>query len=77
MERKALDIHFTDGTLLHREFLTTPIQIKSKYMEAWRDDLELTRNYNTLLTERDKRVRQQQPVAAERGIRWIAMHWAI
>jgi hypothetical protein len=74
---QAHEIRFADPTLLHCESSTIQIETKSKYMEVRRDDLELIRNFNTLLTERDKRVRQQQPVAAERGIRWIAMHCAI
>jgi hypothetical protein len=48
---QALEIRFTDGTLLHFEFLTTQIQIKPKYMEARRGDLELIRNYGTLPTD--------------------------
>ena len=74
---RELEIRFTDGAFLYLESLTIQIKIKSKYMEARWDNLEFTRNYDTLPAERDKRVRQQQPVAAERGIRWIAMHWVI
>jgi hypothetical protein len=33
---QALEIRFTDGTLLHFEFLATQVQIKGKYMEARR-----------------------------------------
>jgi hypothetical protein len=44
MERKALGIRFTDGAFLYFEFLTTQIEIKSKYMEARWDDLELIPN---------------------------------
>jgi hypothetical protein len=54
---QALQVRFTDGTLLHFEFLTTQIQIKTKYMEARREDLELIRNYGVLLTEHEKNVR--------------------
>ena len=54
MERKALGIRFTDGAFLYFEFLTTQIEIKSKYMEARWDDLELIPNYGTLLTERQE-----------------------
>jgi len=45
---QALGIRFTDGTLLHFEFLTAQIQIKPKYMEARRGDLEMIRNYGVL-----------------------------
>jgi hypothetical protein len=51
---QALEIRFTDGTLLHFEFLTTQVQIKSKYMEARHGDLELIRNYGLLLTDKEK-----------------------
>jgi hypothetical protein len=51
---QALEIRFTDGTLLHFEFLTTQVQIKSKYMEARSGDLELIRNYGLLLTDKEK-----------------------
>ena len=54
---QALEVRFTDGTLLHFEFLTTQIQIKAEYMEARRGDLELIRNYGVLLTEHEKRGR--------------------
>ena len=47
-EWQALEIRFTDGTLLHFELLTTQVQIKPKYMEARRGDLELIRNYGVL-----------------------------
>jgi hypothetical protein len=47
-EWQALKIRFTDGTLLHFEFLTTQVQIKPKYMEARRGDLELICNYGVL-----------------------------
>jgi hypothetical protein len=47
-EWQALEIRFTDGTLLHFELLTTQVQIKPKYMEARRGDLELIRNYGLL-----------------------------
>jgi hypothetical protein len=45
---KVVEIRFTDGTLLHFELLTTQVQIKPKYMEARRGDLELIRNYGLL-----------------------------
>jgi hypothetical protein len=48
---QALEIRFTDGTLLHFELLTTQIQIKPKYLEARRGDLELIRNYGILPTD--------------------------
>jgi hypothetical protein len=51
---QALEIRFTDGTLLHFEFLTTQVQIKGKYMEARRGDLELIRNYGMLPTDKEK-----------------------
>jgi hypothetical protein len=51
---QALEIRFTDGTLLHFEFLTTQVHIKGKYMEARRGDLELIRNYGLLLTDKEK-----------------------
>ena len=51
---QALEVRFTDGTLLHFEFLTTQIQIKPKYMEARRGDLELIRNYGVLPTDDEK-----------------------
>ncbi len=54
---QALEVRFTDGTLLHFEFLSTQTQIKTKYMEARRGDLELIRNYGVLLTEHDKKTR--------------------
>jgi hypothetical protein len=54
---QALEIRFTDGTLLHFEFLTTETRIKPKYMEARRGDLELIRNYGTLLTDNERMAR--------------------
>ena len=45
---QGLEIRFTDGTLLHFELLTTQIQIKPKYLEVRRGDLELIRNYGIL-----------------------------
>ena len=48
---QALEIRFTDGTLLHFELLTTQIQIKPKYLEARCGDLELIRNYGILPTD--------------------------
>jgi hypothetical protein len=54
---QALEVRFTDGTLLHFEVLTTRVQIKTKYMEARRGDLKLIRNYGVLLTEREKKSR--------------------
>jgi hypothetical protein len=51
---QALEIRFTDGTLLHFEFLTTEVRIKPQYMEARRGDLELIRNYGVLLTDKEK-----------------------
>ena len=51
---QALEIRFTDGTLLHFELLTTQIQIKPKYMEARRGDLELIRNYGILSTDDER-----------------------
>jgi hypothetical protein len=48
---QALEIRFTDGTLLHFEFLTTPIQIKLQYMEARRGDMKLIGNYGLLPTD--------------------------
>ena len=47
-EWQALEIRFTDGTLLHFEFTTTCTEIKPKYMEARRGDLELIRDYRML-----------------------------
>ena len=47
-EWQALEIRFTDGTLLHFEFSTTQVQIQPKYMEARSGDLELIRNYGVL-----------------------------
>jgi hypothetical protein len=52
---QALEIRFTDGTLLHFEFVTTYPEIKPKYMEARRGDLELIRDYGTLPTEEESR----------------------
>ena len=54
---QALEIRFTDGTLLHFEFLTTETRIKPKYMEARRGDLELIRSYGTLLTDNERMAR--------------------
>jgi hypothetical protein len=54
---QALEIRFTDGTLLHFEFLTTETRIKPKYMEARRGDLELIRSYGTLLTDNERTAR--------------------
>lgn len=54
---QALEIRFTDGTLLHFEFLTTETRIKPKYMEARRGDLELIRSYGTLLTDDERTAR--------------------
>jgi hypothetical protein len=54
---QALEIRFTDGTLLHFEFLTTETRIKPKYMEARRGDLELIRNYGTLLNDNERMAR--------------------
>jgi hypothetical protein len=51
---QALEIRFTDGTLLHFELLTTQTQIKPKYMEARRGDLELIRNYGILSTDDER-----------------------
>ena len=51
---QAIEICFKDGVFLHFDSLTTQLKIESKYMEARRDDLELTRNYNTLPTGHDK-----------------------
>jgi len=51
---QALEIRFTDGTLLHFEFMTTEVRIKPQYMEARRGDLELIRNYGVLLTDKEK-----------------------
>jgi hypothetical protein len=48
---QALEIRFTDGTLLHFEFTTTHTEIKPKYLEARRGDLELIRNYGVLPTD--------------------------
>lgn len=45
---QALEIRFTDGTLLHFEFTTTHTRIKPKYLEARRGDLALIRNYGVL-----------------------------
>jgi hypothetical protein len=56
-EWQALEVRFTDGTLLHFEFMTSQIQIKTEYMEARRGDLELIRNYGILRTEHEKQVR--------------------
>lgn len=47
-EWQAFEIRFTDGTLLHFEFTTTHTDIKPKYMEARRGDLELIRDYGVL-----------------------------
>src|SRR6266704_2770332 len=44
---QALEVRFTDGTLLHFEFLTTETRIKPRYMEARHGDLELIRSYGT------------------------------
>jgi hypothetical protein len=54
---QALEVRFTDGSLLHFEFLTTQTQIKAEYMKARREDLELIRNYGVLLTEHEKKAR--------------------
>lgn len=48
---QALEIRFTDGTLLHFEFSTPHTQIKPQYMEARRGDLELIRDYGVLPTD--------------------------
>jgi hypothetical protein len=57
---QALEVRFTDGTLLHFEFLTTQIQIKTKYMEARRGDPgtdpELWRALDRAREERSLRV---------------------
>jgi hypothetical protein len=50
-EWQALEVRFTDGTLLHFEFMTTHTEIKPKYMEARRGDLELIRDYGILPVE--------------------------
>ena len=54
---QALEIRFTDGTLLHLEFLTTETRIKPKYMEARHGDLELIRNYGTLPKDNERTAR--------------------
>jgi hypothetical protein len=54
---QALEIRFTDGRLLHFEFLTTETRIKPKYMEARRGDLELIRSYGTLPNDNDRMAR--------------------
>jgi hypothetical protein len=54
---QALEIRFTDGTLLHFEFLTTETRIKPQYMEVRRGDLELIRNYGALLTDDERMAR--------------------
>ncbi|MEG9437412.1 hypothetical protein JAO29_14745 [Edaphobacter sp. HDX4] len=56
---QALEIRFTDGTLLHFEFLTTETRIKPRYMEARHGDLELIRSYGTLLTDDERTARQR------------------
>jgi hypothetical protein len=59
-KRQALEIRFTDGTLLHFEFLSTEVQIKSKYTEATRRGpatKQLIRNLGAQLTEREKKSR--------------------
>jgi hypothetical protein len=48
---QALEIRFTDGTLLHFDFTTTGTEIKPKYLEARHGDLELIRNYGVLPTD--------------------------
>ena len=45
---QAPEIRFADGTLLHFELTTTHTQIKPRYLEARRGDLELIRNYGVL-----------------------------
>jgi hypothetical protein len=54
---QALEIRFTDGTLLHFEFLTTETRFKPQYMEARRGDLELIRSYGTLLADDERMAR--------------------
>ena len=56
-EWQALEVRFTDGTLLHFELTTTHTQIKLKYMEARRGDLELIRDFGTLVTEEERQAR--------------------
>jgi hypothetical protein len=52
-EWQALEIRFTDGTLLHFELTATHTEIKPKYMEARRGDLELVRDYGSLPVEKE------------------------
>jgi hypothetical protein len=48
---QALEIRFTDGTLLHFELQASHVKIKAEYMEARRGDLELIRSYRVLQTD--------------------------
>jgi hypothetical protein len=63
---QALEIRFTDGTLLHFEFVTTETQIKPRYMEARHGDLKLIRSYGTLLTD-DESIAQQKDIGDDDG----------
>ena len=58
---QALEIHFTDRTLLHFEFTTTHTEFKPKYLEARRGDLELIRTMALFGLADGPQVRSQVP----------------
>ena len=51
---QALEIRFTDRTLLHFELGSALPQITPTYMEARHGNLELIRSYGTLLTDDER-----------------------
>jgi hypothetical protein len=55
-EWQGLEIRFTDGTLLHFEFQTAPLEIAADYMEARHGDLHSIRAYGLIPTENERQV---------------------